>query len=178
MVGTRRNLLSKNSSYTKVQNGLDNGNSDIRQDIESGYGTINPRKTQHRFRDAIKQTMYSNRANEMKKKLIDNVDHEALEIYRKSDQSVSIPCSIAWSSVLLTPHSPAPMHTQQEAARFLRGAKPPARRLVGSGHGCVFACGRHRRQYAPTGYGWRWCRRGQGAVRHKWREPRALPAGG
>jgi nucleosome binding factor SPN SPT16 subunit len=96
MVGTRRNLLSKNSSYTKGQIGPNGDNSDIRQDIESGYGTINSSKPQHRFRDAIKQTMYSNRAQEMKKKLIDNVDHEALEIYRKSDQSVSIPALLQY----------------------------------------------------------------------------------
>jgi hypothetical protein len=95
MVGTRRNLLSKNSSYTNGQSGPNGDNSDIRQDIESGYGSIHPTKQQHRFRDAIKQTMYSNRASEMKKKLIDNVDHEALEIYRKSDQSVNILCSTA-----------------------------------------------------------------------------------
>lgn len=89
MVGTRRNLLSKNSSYTNG-NGTENvvkGRN--REDIESGYGSINPINSQHRFRDAIKQTMYSTRASEMKKKLIDNVDHTMLEHFRKSDTSVS-----------------------------------------------------------------------------------------
>ncbi|KAH3906722.1 hypothetical protein HBI56_228880 [Parastagonospora nodorum] len=88
MVGTRRNLLSKNSSYT---NG--NGTENVvkgrhREDIESGYGSINPVNSQHRFRDAIKQTMYSTRASDMKKKLIDNVDHTMLEHFRKSDTSL------------------------------------------------------------------------------------------
>jgi hypothetical protein len=89
MVGTRRNLLSKHSSYTNG-NGTDNVvNGRHREDLESGYGSINPIKTQHRFHDAIKQTIYSNRASEMKKKLIDNVDHQMLEHFRKSDTSVS-----------------------------------------------------------------------------------------
>jgi hypothetical protein len=84
MVGTRRNLLTKTSSYGNG-NGIE---SNQRDDIETGYGTINNIKPTHRFRDAIKQTMYTNRANDMKRKLIDNVDHEQLEIYRKSAESV------------------------------------------------------------------------------------------
>jgi hypothetical protein len=88
MVGARRTLLSKTSSYNN-SNGYDKN---LRQDVESGYGAINNIKPKHKFRDAIKQTMYTNRANEMKKKLIDNVDHEELEMYRKSDESVGEPC--------------------------------------------------------------------------------------
>jgi hypothetical protein len=84
MVGTRRNLLKRTSSYGNG-NGVNNYQ---RLDLESGYGSINNIKPTHKFRDAIKQTMYTNRANDMKKKLIDNVDHEELEIYRKSDESV------------------------------------------------------------------------------------------
>jgi hypothetical protein len=87
MVGARRTLLNKTSSY-----GNDNGyDKNLRQDVESGYGSINNIKPKHKFRDAIKQTLYTNRANEMKKKLIDNVDHEELEIYRKSEESVREP---------------------------------------------------------------------------------------
>lgn len=85
MVGTRRNLLSRNSAngnkgddFTKYK----------RVDLESGYGSINPLNPRQKFRDAINQTMHDNRALDMKKKLIDNVDHDALEIYRKSDESV------------------------------------------------------------------------------------------
>jgi hypothetical protein len=88
MVGTRRNLLSKNSSYTNGDSG--NGpNTYQREDLESNYGSINPVRPRHRFRDAIKQTMYENRADDMKRKLIENVDHQMLEHYRKSDESVS-----------------------------------------------------------------------------------------
>ncbi|KAF1915379.1 hypothetical protein BDU57DRAFT_557535 [Ampelomyces quisqualis] len=87
MVGTRRNLLSKNSSYTNGDPG--NGpNNFRREDVESGYGTINPVHPKHRFRDAIKQMMYENRAKDMKKKLIENVDHQLLEHFRKSDESL------------------------------------------------------------------------------------------
>jgi len=87
MVGTRRNLLSKNSSYTNGDAGT-GPNSFQREDVESGYGTINPVHPKHRFRDAIKQTMYENRANDMKRKLIENVDHQLLEHFRKSDESL------------------------------------------------------------------------------------------
>lgn len=83
MVGTRRNLLRNGSS----------NNGDVfakykRVDLESGHGTINPHNSRQKFRDAIDQTMQDNRASEMKKKLIDNFDHDALEIYRKSEESV------------------------------------------------------------------------------------------
>jgi len=85
MVGSRRNILSghgngngNNEQFDKYQ----------RVDLENGYGAINPLKPRQRFRDAIESTVRDNRANEMKKKLIDNVDHDALEIYRKSDESV------------------------------------------------------------------------------------------
>lgn len=86
MVGTRHSLLGKTSSYVNGDTG--NGPHNY-SDLESGYGTINPSQSKHRFRDAIKQTMYENRANDMKRKLIDSVDHELLEKYRKSDESVS-----------------------------------------------------------------------------------------
>lgn len=92
MVGTRRNLLSRSSTYG---NGNINGNgkgNDFnkyqRVDLESGYGSINPLRPRDRFRDAIETTMKENRAMDMKKKLIENVDHTALEVYRKSTESV------------------------------------------------------------------------------------------
>jgi hypothetical protein len=93
MVGTRRNLLSSHAKSNDNVNS--NGDSDAfnkykRVDLESGYGTINPVRPRQRFRDAIDQTMKENRAQDMKQKLIDNVDHEALEIYRKSDESVRL----------------------------------------------------------------------------------------
>ncbi|KAJ4366955.1 hypothetical protein N0V83_007485 [Neocucurbitaria cava] len=92
MVGARRNLLSSNSSYGN-NNVNGNGKGDDfdkyqRSDVESGYGTINPVPPRQKFRDAIEQTMKSVRAMDMKKKLIENVDHTALEIYRKSDESL------------------------------------------------------------------------------------------
>lgn len=87
MVGKRRNLLSSNPSH-----GNGNTKDDFakynRVDLESGYGSINPLRPRDRFRDAVEQTMKDNRALDMKNKLIENVDHEALEIYRKSDESV------------------------------------------------------------------------------------------
>jgi len=91
MVGTRRSLLRTGSNNS---NSHDHGNGDSlgkykRVDPENGYGTINASQTSRKkFRDAIHQMMHDNRAAEMKKKLIDNVDHEALEMYRKSDESV------------------------------------------------------------------------------------------
>jgi len=91
MVGTRRSLLRTGSNNS---NSHDHGNGDSlgkykRVDPENGYGTINASQTSRKkFRDAIHQMMHDNRAAEMKKKLIDNVDHEALEMYRKSDESL------------------------------------------------------------------------------------------
>jgi hypothetical protein len=85
MVGKRRNILNSNYSNGNVSNQF---NKYQRVDLESGYGSISPAKPTKRFRDAIDQTVKDNRANEMKQKLIDNIDHEALEIYRKSDESV------------------------------------------------------------------------------------------
>jgi hypothetical protein len=77
--GRRQALESRNSVY-------DNYNQ--RQDVESGYEASKPSRHRKRFRDAIEQTIHESRAIEMKKKLIDNVDHEALEKYRKSEESV------------------------------------------------------------------------------------------
>ncbi len=59
-----------------------------RSDLEAAYGSINPVKPRQRFRDAIHSTIQDKRTAEMKKKLIDGVDHEALEKYRKSEESV------------------------------------------------------------------------------------------
>ena len=90
MVGTRRRALESSGSFygngnatNKNQNGYD------RSDLEAAYGSINKIKPRQRFRDAISNTIQDNRTTEMKKKLIDNVDHEALEKYRKSEESVS-----------------------------------------------------------------------------------------
>jgi cation diffusion facilitator family transporter len=90
MVGTRRNILNSHNSNSDIHSrgNLNEVNKYQRVDLESGYGAINPVKPRKRFRDAIDQTLRENRANEMKQKLIDNIDHEALEIYRKSDESL------------------------------------------------------------------------------------------
>jgi hypothetical protein len=90
MVGTRRNLLKHGSDYGSI-NGDETGDGfdkHQRVDLESGYGSINPVHPKQRFRDAISQTIHDNRAMEMKKKLIENVDHTELEHFRKSDESV------------------------------------------------------------------------------------------
>lgn len=91
MVGTRRSLL-RNGSNNSNLSGHGNGDGFTNHkhvDLESGYGSINPAPvSRQRFRDAIEQTMHVNRAADMKRKLIDNVDHDALEVYRKSDESL------------------------------------------------------------------------------------------
>jgi cation diffusion facilitator family transporter len=90
MVGTRRNILNSHNSNGSI-NSRSNANELSkyqRVDLEGGYGGNNPVKSKKRFRDAIDQTVKDNRANEMKKKLIDNIDHEALEFFRKSDESL------------------------------------------------------------------------------------------
>ncbi|EFQ87509.1 hypothetical protein PTT_16952 [Pyrenophora teres f. teres 0-1] len=84
MVG-RRNILSGHHNGNKNNEQFDKYQ---RVDLEHGYGAINPIKPKQRFRDAIEATVRDNRANEMKQKLIDNVDHDALEVYRKSEESL------------------------------------------------------------------------------------------
>ncbi|KNG47205.1 cation diffusion facilitator 10 [Stemphylium lycopersici] len=90
MVGSRRNLLSSHASNGNVNShgNPEQFNKYQRVDLESGYGAINPIKPKQRFRDAIEQTLKDNRASNMKRQLIDNVDHGALEIYRKSEESL------------------------------------------------------------------------------------------
>jgi hypothetical protein len=89
MVGGRRRALeTQTSSYTNAHDSRKAANGNIYGDLEAAYGSINPRKPRQRFRDAIEQTIQDYRITEMKKELIDNVDHEALEKYRKSEESV------------------------------------------------------------------------------------------
>ncbi|KAI8940777.1 hypothetical protein NX059_002043 [Plenodomus lindquistii] len=90
MVGTRRSLLRAGSNKSNLSNGINDQYTKSKHgDLESGYGSIDPvPKSRTRFRDAIEHTMHQNRAADMKRKLIHNVDHEELEIYRKSDESL------------------------------------------------------------------------------------------
>ncbi|KAF1933526.1 uncharacterized protein M421DRAFT_199459 [Didymella exigua CBS 183.55] len=89
MVGGRRRALDSTGSFYGNGKGT-NKNDDgyTRSDLEAAYGSINKIKPRQRFRDAITNTIQDNRTAEMKKKLIDNVDHEALEKYRKSEESL------------------------------------------------------------------------------------------
>ena len=90
MVGGRRRALETTWSYTNGDDAKKKSNGHDRTDLEAAYGSINPVKPRQRFRDAIQNTNQENRTAEMKKKLIDNVDHEALEKYRKSEESVRL----------------------------------------------------------------------------------------
>lgn len=88
MVGGRRRALDTTGSfYGNDSHKKSNGYG--RNDLEAAYGSINPVRPRQRFRDAVQSTIQESRIAEMKKKLIDNVDHEALEKYRKSETSVS-----------------------------------------------------------------------------------------
>jgi nucleosome binding factor SPN SPT16 subunit len=87
MVGGRRRVLeSTGSLYSNGANKGDDGYS--RSDLEAAYGSLNKHTPRQRFRDAISSTTQDKRTAEMKKRLIDNVDHEALEKFRKSEESV------------------------------------------------------------------------------------------
>lgn len=89
MVGGRRRALDTTTSYS-------NGNGSRKKsvtgrehnDLEAAYASIKKAKPRKRFRDAIQDTIRDSRTAEMKKQLIDNVDHEILEKYRKSEESV------------------------------------------------------------------------------------------
>lgn len=91
MVGTRSRALESSGSFYGNGNATnENQNGYHRSDLEAAYGSINKIKPRQRFRDAITNTIQDNRTAVMKKKLIDNVDHESLEKYRKSEESVSV----------------------------------------------------------------------------------------
>lgn len=129
MVGTRRSLLRAGSNDGN-SNG-DNLGKYKRIDLESGYGTINASQlSRQKFRNAIHQTMHDGRAAEMKKKLIDSVDHDALEMYRKSDESVR--CSSLNPGKATTDNIAVEMHQQQAGSTILRGTEQSYRRLAGS----------------------------------------------
>lgn len=88
MVGGRRRALETTKSYTNPDDSRGKSIGYNHNDLEANYGSINPPKPRKRFRDAIQETIQDHRIAEMKKKLIDNVDHEMLEKYRKSEESV------------------------------------------------------------------------------------------
>jgi GTPase SAR1 family protein len=88
MVGGRRRALDTQTSYNDVHDSKTKSNGYQREDLEAAYGSINPPNPRQRFRDAIQNTIQDHRTAEMKKQLIDNVDHEVLEKYRKSEESV------------------------------------------------------------------------------------------
>ncbi|PSN59916.1 hypothetical protein BS50DRAFT_222252 [Corynespora cassiicola Philippines] len=54
-------------------------------DLESGNGFNQGPRPRQRFRDAIETTVQKSRAQEMKKLLLESVDHKGLEKFRKSD---------------------------------------------------------------------------------------------
>lgn len=101
MVGSRRRALQTSGSFY----GNGGSNKYDRNDVETAYGSINPIKPRNRFRDAIHYTIQEQRTSEMKKKLIDNVDHDMLEKYRKSPESVRLQKRKRLSLVLTGLHS-------------------------------------------------------------------------
>jgi len=70
-------------------------------DLESGNGENYTSRPRQRFRDAIETTMNQEHAKNLKKQLLDNVDHNALEKFRKSDDEVNQRVPVAWSSSCL-----------------------------------------------------------------------------
>lgn len=57
-------------------------------DLEDGNGKNCSPHPRQRFRDAIETTTNQKHAKELKKQLLENVDCEALEKFRKSDEEV------------------------------------------------------------------------------------------
>ncbi|KAF2678946.1 hypothetical protein K458DRAFT_347513 [Lentithecium fluviatile CBS 122367] len=57
-------------------------------DLESGNGENDTTRPRQRFRDAIETTMNQKHAMDLKKQLLENVDHKALEKFRKSDEEL------------------------------------------------------------------------------------------
>ncbi|KAF2868535.1 hypothetical protein BDV95DRAFT_131459 [Massariosphaeria phaeospora] len=57
-------------------------------DLENGNGQPHSSRPRQRFRDAIDATVNQHRAMELKRKLLENMDRNALEKYRKSDDEL------------------------------------------------------------------------------------------
>ncbi|KAF1972236.1 hypothetical protein BU23DRAFT_164488 [Bimuria novae-zelandiae CBS 107.79] len=57
-------------------------------DLESGNGHPQTPHPRQRFRDAIEATMNQQQAQELKKQLLENVDHNALEKFRKTEEDL------------------------------------------------------------------------------------------
>ena len=57
-------------------------------DLESGNGSPRTAHPRTRFRDAVDATMNKQHAMELKKQLLENVDHNALEKFRKTDEEL------------------------------------------------------------------------------------------
>jgi nucleosome binding factor SPN SPT16 subunit len=80
VAGRRRELFSESAGQENAYNKYDHA------DIEAGHSTSKAGRA--RFRDAIETTLSQNRAKEMKKTLLETVDRNALEKFRKSDEEV------------------------------------------------------------------------------------------
>jgi hypothetical protein len=59
-------------------------------DLENGNGENYTSYPRQRFRDAIETTMNRKHARDLKKQLLETVDHKALEKFRKSDDEVRL----------------------------------------------------------------------------------------
>lgn len=104
-------------------------------DLENGNAQNNTLRPRQRFRDAIETTIDQARGIEMKKKLLESVDREGLEQYRKSDEEVRL-CNfdmraMADSDCL----SLVEANQEQKGAPLLRGAEWPLGRLARGRHG-------------------------------------------
>lgn len=81
MVSSRnRDLFRRTSSRNEQQNG--------QFDVENGNPAPPKPHPRVRFRDAVESTMSQQHARELKQQLLENVDHNALEKFRKSDEEV------------------------------------------------------------------------------------------
>lgn len=90
------------SRYREISGGASgNGyNKHDHTDLESGNGENYTRRPRQRFRDAIETTMNQEHAKNLKKQLLETVDHKGLEKFRKSDDDVGRLAPIARTSLM------------------------------------------------------------------------------
>lgn len=86
MVAGRRRELFRNQTG-------DGHNKYDHVDLENGNGQQFSPRPRQRFRDAIEATISENHAIQLKRQLLENVDHNVLEKFRKSDEEVCSRCS-------------------------------------------------------------------------------------
>lgn len=88
-----RSYGGESNDSKKGRQSQENGNGDLESGQLGGRSGSRPRPNMFRFKDAADTAMADRRREDLKKKLLEGVDREQLESFRKSDDEVSLVAS-------------------------------------------------------------------------------------